>query len=264
MPTARLPVTITGVSSSTGPVPSARAAAHAPGDPPTVTTAVAPDPHLAARVRRILDGAGADRADDDPAHRALAAALDRHDAPPDLRIRGPVGSGRHALARTLHARRGWRFSVDDIDHVAVDPDPSPAPDVEVVLLCTAPCSHELRWIDRPRLHPMVVVVTAEPGDPAVVDPVDPVDPSGSTAPSDNRPHWAAGRPVVDVDDADHPGTDRLIDLVLRATARVPALRAHRLAAELEALAADPVIGEVAETALCGRVEVGSRWGRDER
>ena len=252
MPVTWSPVTIVGVSSSTGPAPFPPAAAHEPADSALPPLPMAPDPQLVGRVRRILDGVGTERTDADPARRALSAALARHDAPPDLRIRGPVGSGRHSLARTLHSRRGWRFAVDDIDRVAAAADPPSTPDVEVLLLCTAPCAHELRWIDRPRIHPMLVVVTAEPSGPVPADPSG----AGSASARRDRPPWVRGRLSVDVEDADHPGTDRLIHQLLRAMASVPALRAHRLATELEVMAADPDLGDVAESALCGHLTAG--------
>ena len=192
------------------------------------------DADPAARVRRLI-GSARER-DGSAGLRELDSALARFDAPVDLRIRGGLGTGRRTLAAALRTRRGWRPAVDDLDLLAGAGGPVGCPpDVEVVCLRTAPCRHEEAWLQRTRVHAVLVVATG-------VDAEDP-------------PRWARGLPAVD---ARRPG-DRSIDSVVSfldnaldpALGGLAAVRTARLEAELERLAVHDRVGDLAEAALCG-------------
>lgn len=75
--------------------------------------------------------------------------------PPLVRVVGAAGSGAPVLARALEVEGGRRAECVDVD----GPLPRRAPDVEVFVCCTAPCAHELAWLERPRRHSAVLVAT---------------------------------------------------------------------------------------------------------
>lgn len=213
------------------------------------TRPLASDP--AARIRRLIgsspDAPGRSGTPLPPSSPALATVLARFDAPADIRVRGGLGSGRRTLAAALAARRGWRVAVDDLDVLAAPgARPSPVPDVEILCLRTAPCRHEESWIRRARRHPLLVVATGVDDDNAAAG-------SAHTGPSASRPArplWTRGLPTVDARDPEHRSVDGIISFVERALDVLPSLRVARLEIELERLAVDPDVGELAEAALC--------------
>ena len=204
------------------------------------TSPAAPDP--VARIRRLLGSSP-----ETPDHRdrvasspALTAALARFDAPVDIRVRGGLGSGRRTLAAALRARRGWRVTVDDVDEIAAPGAmPPPVPDVEILCLRTAPCRHEESWIRRVRRHPLLVVAVG-------INNNDDDDDADTVT----RPAWARDLPALDSRDPEHRSVDGVISFVERALDALPSLRVARLEAELERLAVDPEVGDLAEAALC--------------
>lgn len=212
---------------------------------PTVTDATEPrtqaDPpgaDPAARVRRIVASSGARSgvAADSDGLRLLEDALARFDAPVDIRVRGGLGSGRRTLAAALHARRGWRMSVDDLDALVAPGAPVPVPpDVEIVCLRTAPCRHEEAWVRRPRHHGLLVVATG----------MNRSDDDNATT-----PHWARGLPAVDAREPTDGSVDLVVSFVDRALRRLAEVRVARLSADLMALAAHLEVGDLAEAALC--------------
>ena len=217
--------------------PSTDAAAHPATDPSTgpSTNTVVPDP--VARVRRLLGSSPevGDRRDRVAASPALTGALARFDAPVEIRVRGGLGSGRRTLATALRTRRGWRVTVDDVDEIAAPgATPRPVPDVEILCLRTAPCRHEESWIRRARRHPLMVVAVGVGDDDDTVA----------------RPAWARDLAAVDPRDPKHRSVDQVISFVERALDALPSLRVARLETELERLAVDAEVGDLAEAALC--------------
>lgn len=224
---------------------------------PTVTDATEPQTQAdppgadpAARVRRIVASSGARSglAADSDGLRLLEEALARFDAPMDIRVRGGLGSGRRTLAAALHARRGWRISVDDLDSLVAPGAPVPVPpDVEIVCLRTAPCRHEEAWVRRPRHHGLLVVATGISGSNADgtgtgTDKSD--DDNATTA------HWARGLPAVDAREPADGSVDLVVSFVDRALRRLAEVRVARLSADLMELAAHLEVGDLAEAALC--------------
>lgn len=111
-----------------------------------------------------------------PADHAFAAWLSAQhpalDAPCAIRVLGAAGSGAPEIAAALDTHPRWAVEAVDSD----DPPPPTAPDIEVLCLCTAPCTHELAWLERPRRHPMLLVATRT-----------------CRFPADATPAWAANR-----------------------------------------------------------------------
>lgn len=221
---------------------------------PTVTDATEPQTQAyppvadpAARVRRIVASSGARSgvAADSDGLRLLEEALACFDAPMDIRVRGGLGSGRRTLAAALHARRGWRISVDDLDSLVAPGAPVPVPpDVEIVCLRTAPCRHEEAWVRRPRHHGLLVVATGISGSNA--DGADKSDDDDNAT----TPHWARGLPAVDAREPADGSVDLVVSFVDRALRRLAEVRVARLSADLMELAAHLEVGDLAEAALC--------------
>ncbi len=197
--------------------------------PPTAA-AISPTRDPAARIRRLV-GSARELSEVAPdGLRLLEAALARHDAPVDLRIRGGLGSGRHTLAAALRERRGWRAEVEDVDLLAAPGAPvGTPPDVEILCLRTAPCRHEESWVRRPRAHALLVVATGV---------------------GEHPPRWARDLHPVDARRPAHSSVDAVVGFVDRALDGLAAVRSARLGTELERLAVRDGIGELAEAALC--------------
>ncbi|EYT57622.1 hypothetical protein H483_0115200 [Dietzia sp. UCD-THP] len=202
-------------------------------DAATRTRVRPPGADPVSRVRRMVGSArehGVGHAAGDGL-RELERALDRVDAPVDIRVRGGLGSGRRTLAAALRTRRGWRPTVEDLDVVAAPGRPvGPAPDAEIICLRTAPCRHEEAWMRRPRAHSLLVVATG-------VDGADP-------------PRWAREFPAVDARQPSDTSLDAVVAFLDRALESLAAVRLARLESELETLAVHDRVGDLAEAALC--------------
>lgn len=77
------------------------------------------------------------------------------DAPCTIRVLGAAGTGAADVAAALDQFPQWSAHAVDSD----SPLPPCPPDIEVLCLCTAPCTHEAEWLARARRHPMLVIIT---------------------------------------------------------------------------------------------------------
>lgn len=92
-------------------------------------------------------------------------------AAPLVRVLGAAGSGAEAVGAALAEMAGRQVETVDVDGEL----PRRVPDVEVFVFCTAPCGHELAWLERPRRHAAVLVATG-----------------ADRWPEGNPPGWARG------------------------------------------------------------------------